>query len=531
MAIGKVNAYATVEGTPTDFGKMTVDAIDKYNAEEDKRAKAKAEKEAAKAKLTQEELKDLKSLDKYAPSGVYGIDDPALSAVAQYGDKLHEAKLKVKSGDMTSIEANYLAEQGNQAIAVLNQGAKYVQDKANEFSKNSKLYNPEFIDKDAMEGLLKNTISEVLPNGSLRFRYKDKDGEIVTSNPKEIADKVYDIPLAVNINEKLKGFKAVVEQDKIAKIQGGYIATETEKSNDLISNASAEAQGWISDKDTRATLWSQYERTLPEKARVGPKKDNFSEEQLTKLYNYANDYILNSYNKEKELTRIPTSGGGGGDGGKKEIFKPSTFDPSKSFIILRKEGEPVLFKDGTPMSYGKDASSQALKISDESPKAKAIDQIIVSNLDIYSANKVIGKAANALITDIVYDKRGKLVATGSYTDIKSTKAGFTQKTPEDDSITGGSIAPEERKTFTQPLGKSQVSAVLAKLKGKVITAPDGEDITIRNENDLKRAMGYKKPVARTGANIPSASNSKWIEAGWTQAQINQAVKSGKIKVQ
>lgn len=37
MAIGKVNAYATVEGTPTDFGKMTVDAIDRYNAEEQKK--------------------------------------------------------------------------------------------------------------------------------------------------------------------------------------------------------------------------------------------------------------------------------------------------------------------------------------------------------------------------------------------------------------------------------------------------------------------------------------------------------------
>jgi hypothetical protein len=507
MAIGKVNAYATVEGTPTDFGKMTVDAIDRYNAEEDKRARAKAEKEAAKAKATQEELKDLKSLDKYAPSGVYGIDDPALSATAQLADKLYEAKLQVQAGNMTSIQANHLAEKGNQAIAVLNQGAKYVQDKASEFSKNSKLYNPEFIDKDAMEGLLKNTISEVLPDGSLRFRYKDKDGEIITSNPKEIADKVYDIPLAVNINEKLKGFKAVVEQDKIAKIQGGYIATETEKSKDLISNASVEAQSWVSDKDTRATLWSQYERTLPEKDRVGPKKDDFSEEQLTKLYNYSNDYILNSYNKEKELTRIPTSGGGG-DGAKKEIFKPSTFDPSKSFTILREGGQPVLYKDGTAMSYGRDAASQGLKVSDESPKAKAENQIIVSNLNIYSAGKVIGKAANALITDIVYDKRGKLIATGSYTDIKTSKSGYKQSINVDEDVTTGSIGGEQRKTFIQPLGKSQVSAVLAKLRGKVITAPDGEDITIRNENDLKRAMGYKKPVAKASAKSNKVKTNK-----------------------
>ena len=500
MAIGKVNAYATVEGAPTDFGKMTVDAIDRYNAEEDKRARAKAEKEAAKAKLAQEELKSLKSLDKYAPSGVYGIDDPALSAVAQYGDKLYQAQLQVKAGDITSIEANRLAEKGNQAIAVLNQGAKYVQDKATEFSKNSKLYNTEFIDKDAMENLLKNTISEVLPDGSLRFRYKDKDGEIITSNPKEIADKVYDIPLAVNINEKLKGFKAVVEQDKIAKIQGGYIATETEKSNHLKSNASAEAQGWISDKDTRATLWSQYERTLPEKARVGPKKDDFSEEQLTKLYNYANDYILNSYNKEKELTRIPTSGGGGGDGDKKEKFKPITFNPVNSFFQLNEKGEPGKF------NYGKGARSQALTISDSSPKAKSENQIIISNLDVYAGKKVIGQAANALITDLVYDQAGRLVATGTYTDLKSTKAGFKQAVSETEDVTTGSTAPEEKNTFTQPLGKSQVSAVLSKLIGKVITSPDGEDITIRNENDLKRAMGYKKP---TGAPANKATTKKY----------------------
>jgi hypothetical protein len=38
-------------------------------------------------------------------------------------------------------------------------------------------------------------------------------------------------------------------------------------------------------------------------------------------------------------------------------------------------------------------------------------------------------------------------------------------------------------------------------------------------------------LAPASSNIPSASNSEWLQSGWKQSQINEAVKLGKIKVQ
>lgn len=86
---------------------------------------------------------------------------------------------------------------------------------------------------------------------------------------------------------------------------------------------------------------------------------------------------------------------------------------------------------------------------------------------------------------------------------------------------------EERKRFIQPVGESVISYIVNRLKsanngkGQVMNG-----VRITDENSLKQAMNYNE-----GSSVPTASNSEWISAGWTQSQINEAVKSGKIKVQ
>jgi hypothetical protein len=53
------------------------------------------------------------------------------------------------------------------------------------------------------------------------------------------------------------------------------------------------------------------------------------------------------------------------------------------------------------------------------------------------------------------------------------------------------------------------------------------------EREYQRLSGTPAPAATPAesSNIPSASNSQWLQNGWNQSQINEAVKLGKIKVQ
>jgi len=509
MAIGKVNAYATVEGTPTDFGKMTVDAIDKYNAQENKKVAAKA----AEAKEKAERRKEIKAFSGASISGNTTIDDVILPTVYSHGNLYAENVKKYEETGEIGYKLN--AEKIQSTVDLYKTVPTTFLSKLDEINKGvtDKKLNSSYA-KDALNfgrsiagGKMEVEFDENY-NPIAKVYETDEDGNLTGKMLKEVPVmgliKELNIPGYYSKEDTVKDFKA----NNQMVLNEFYNTANTMKTGEkkltpaLQSNIDYAAKSASLNDDAMAQLMID--------GGFGKKISNYTDDDRANVEKYYKNYLTNTFQNEvnKDYTRPAQPSGGGGDGSKKEIFKPSTFDPSKSFIILRKKGEPVLFKDGTPMSYGKDASSQALKISDESPKAKAIDQIIVSNLDIYSANKVIGKAANALITDIVYDKRGKLIATGSYTDIKSTKSGFSQKITDEDSMSGGAIGAEERKTFTQPLGKSQVSAVLSKLRGKTITAPDGEDITIRNENDLKRAMGYKKPVAKASAKSNKVKTNK-----------------------
>lgn len=53
------------------------------------------------------------------------------------------------------------------------------------------------------------------------------------------------------------------------------------------------------------------------------------------------------------------------------------------------------------------------------------------------------------------------------------------------------------------------------------------------KREYQRLSGTPAPAATPAesSNIPSASNSQWLQNGWNQSQINEAVKLGKIKVQ
>lgn len=482
MAIGKQGAYATVEGGVVDFGKMTSGAIDKYQTQQALQEKLKQEKAAAKAKAISDEVKNLRVMGKYTSSGMKEIDDPALLLTHQYANALGEIGAKVQTGESNSFDYNQMVSKADQALEVMNQAAKYARDRAaayTELADGNKL-NPELIAKpETIGSVMKDTVPVLNENGSITYNYKDADGNIFkTENPKEIIDKVFGNPvLKVELSTELKKVKDVLDQDKIAKQSGGFIVTQTEQSKRFLGGVSTSAVNLLGDRNIKAELWSDYQKSLPEDKRVGPKADGFSEKENQDLYNYTYNKILGYYPEEKSMTQLSKSGGGNDND--KTTFTPTTYDPSQSFG-----------------NYGKTANGLGISVSDASTKSK---QVILSSIPIGKASDNKGTISNALVTDVMYDDKGRMVANMTYVDWKSTKLTKEQKQKgltlmqtkgfddldaiADELGVSSATLAESRKTIVQPIGKAAQSKVLSKMG--------------LTDAQLKAKVGYSSTVKPT----------------------------------
>lgn len=354
MAIGKQGAYATVEGGVVDFGKITTEAIDKYQTQQALQEKLKQEKAAAKAKAISDEVKNLKVMGKYTSSGMKEIDDPALLLTHQYANALGEIGAKVQTGESNSFDYNQMVSKADQALEVMNQSAKYARERASAYTKLSdeNKLNPDFIKPDAIKNVMKDTVPVLNENGSTTYNYKDADGNIFkTENPNEIIDKVFGNPvLKVELNTEMKKIKDVLDQDKIARAGANFVVTQTEQSKRFLGGVSTSAANLLGDRNIKAELWSDYQRSLPAEKRVGPKADGFSEKENQDLYEYTNNKIIQMYPEEKSLANIPKSGGGGGGSDKdKDVRTLTTFKVppggvGKAYGISRnKKGEAVVY--------------------------------------------------------------------------------------------------------------------------------------------------------------------------------------------
>jgi hypothetical protein len=534
MAIGKVGAYATLEGGIVDYGKMAYGAIDDVIKDNAIKAKLAQDKAEAAAKAKADRLKDLKDLNVYNGSGYANIDNPAQSLVVQHRDRIYSLAKKLESNQISRVDYDNALSRGNQDIALLNTTATAIKEKVKTVTDKKDDYMPEFYNPEVFKGL-ENVRPAIDDKGITRYFYTDSStGDVKEySNPMDIVSDAFDkMPLKVNIIEKSKAFKDVHDQDEIERLKGGLFITTKEKGDSLLAAAKQESASWVSDYNTRANLWSQYQQTLPENQRTGPKKDNFTKDEIVTLQKFAEDQLLNMYPEYQKVQQVNQRTGGDGDKDKNQL-SVGTFDPSGSFTI--KTGN-------TELDYGVGALSDGLSLTDPTNKK---NEFVLKTLTLFEGGKKIGIASNPTIQNIVIDKQGRWVVEGSYVDTKSTtykakdgtifdildtaidkvprseQAAFIEKKKELElSMAQGA---EERKRFIQPVGESVVTYIINRLK-KDKAVINGVRIT--NQNTLKQAMNYNE-----GSSVPTASNSEWISAGWTQPQINEAVKSGKIKVQ
>ena len=118
------------------------------------------------------------------------------------------------------------------------------------------------------------------------------------------------------------------------------------------------------------------------------------------------------------------------------------------------------------------------------------------------------------------------------------KEGTGQKGPEIGDVQGSeSTSVVKQEDFVSSDIKNSGILSLA-----ILRMPNPDDPKGGNLKSVPQARAYYvkkyeqetgKPVAprASRSNVPSASNSAWLKSGWNQAQINEAVKLGKIKVQ
>jgi len=540
MAIGKVNAYATVEGGIVDYGKMAYGAIDDVLKDDAIQRKLAQDKAEAAAKAKTDRQKDIKAFSGVDVSGNMTIDDALLPAAKMYGDAYYENTNKyIATGDYR-YKAN--AEKIQKTVDIFKTVTPAFLTKMDEISKGvaDKKFNPNYasdainLGKSVSEGKIEVGLDENYNPVATIYKVGDDGkptGEILKKVPVMGLVKELQIPKYYDVNEDVKSFKA----NNIMALSEFYNASKTMKTGvkeltpTLIENINTMAESVSKNDDAMAQLMID--------AGLGKKISGYTDQDRAAVKKYYTDYLTNTFQKEVNKDYTQPRQDTDGDGTNKSTFSRNPYVPTETSFTYT--------DGGVTYNYGTGAKSQAIPISDPTNKK---EQVILSSLPIlYKNGKATAKATNVLVTDMVYDKKDRLVIRGTYVTKKSKtfkKADGNEIEMLVDSMMPPGLSPEdqnkwneaknelelqssqegeEREIVVEPVGNAVESQILAKLTGKQING-----VTITNIATLKQAMGYNK---NAGSSIPTASNSEWIKAGWTQSQINEAVKSGKIKVQ
>ena len=504
MAIGKVNAYATVEGGIVDYGKMAYGAIDDVLKDDAIQRKLAQDKAEAAAKAKADRQKDIKAFSGVDVSGNMTIDDALLPAAKMYGDAYYENTSKyIATGDYR-YKAN--AEKIQKTVDIFKTVTPAFLTKMDEISKGvtDKKFNPNYatdainFGKSVSEGKVEVGLDENYNPVATVYKVGDDGkptGEILKKVPVMGLVKELEIPKYYDVNEDVKLFKA----NNIMAITEFYNSAKTMKTGvkeltpTLIENINTMAESVSKNDDAMAQLMID--------AGLGKKISGYTDQDRAAVKKYYADYLTNTFQKEvnKDHTFAPVRDGDG-DGDKNKL-SVGTFDPSGSFTI--KTGN-------TELDYGAGALSDGLGLTDPTNKK---NEFVLKTLTLFEGGKKIGIASNPTIQNIVIDKQGRWVVEGSYVDTKSTTYKAKDGTVLDMLNTAIDRVPrseqkeflekkkelelsmaqgaEERKRFIQPVGESVISYIVNRLKsanngkGQVING-----VRITDENSLKQAMNY-----------------------------------------
>lgn len=519
MAIGKVNAYATVEAPKADFGAVAQLNIDNLvkSAKEDEQLKAA--KKAAEDKAKQEREKDLKLFPNVTATGATAVDTFYLEQSKkdfelsnQYKrdwieNSNYESKAKYESlvhhyGDMNSNLANFGAQ--------VTKFSERAGDGKSLYKKNAE-YGMNIV-KSMNENRLRISRDD---DGNVKFGiYKEEDGKMVLDKVVDQATYYRDInnPVPnIDIDLDAKATKGVYEKSLTETYSGMTKKGVKELSEDAKEKIYQDCLSKVNDDNFAYVAGDVYGVIAKDEF----KRSGFDKTEKEAIARKHADKIIGMFGKDvsKDTTFFaPKDGGGSGS----KTRTPLTFTTVTNADFYGNKDEQGNNLD----NYAINAKSGVLSgISGTDPKSA---KYIIPSFEKWSAKNKEGvsKPTGEIMTDYVvdkllYDSKGRPTVSGNYIDVKSTtyKAALldaTQrlmkqreelKSGETDSEINAKAAEElslnseaygiKRVNHVQQIGKVEEQDLIAYLvanKGKI------NGIKIKDVPSVKRAMGFNTKV-------------------------------------
>jgi hypothetical protein len=544
MAIGKVNAYATVEAPKADFGavaQMNIDNLVK-SVKEDEQAKAAQKVAADKAKG--DRAKDLGLFPELTATGTSSDDsyyfkkagadrDLYLSYKRDWEEnENYDSKAKAETLIGYYKDQNgQLAKQG--AIVTkfneLNGGEKLNTDYGDYWSNITQNQNVKYAQDE--NGVVYMGIYEEQEDGTRKLVDKVKHSDYMTAISNPI--KKRDIPNEMK-SESASFEKTLNESSANYTIHQGV----KKLSKEGLASIDSMAKGKMEDADFMFN-YMVSKGIAPDKNAYMKKFDDTKKADLAKMY--ATE-IKGMIGAETTIERkegwhgfAPDRGSGKGT----EYGDPTITNTTGgiNFGNLKKDtkGNEYLVND-----YSKDASSNLITGLVNKNKKPLIAGVV----DIYEGGKVVDKVANARIADILYDKRGKPIVKFEFATSKTT----TMSKPEQDTYmeefmrdnSGATIdqakaaldselelskqtSGEERDYHVQAIGPAQEARIAKDLKG---TSVNGVYFREGSVSELRRAAGFD-PKKVQGRVKEGEVRGRTVQGKETPAQRAARIASGK----
>jgi hypothetical protein len=317
--VGKVGTYAQVQPIQgPDFGGMVERQFDKIKAE-------KAAKEAAKAKAKKDEQ------DKVARLG--GLGDLKTTNINGFNKGLFDvySQMKNEYAEAESRGDYYAARKLKDSLSTLNNATDMAVNKMKFNEGEADKLDPDFYQRN--NNLLRsindgNTDIKYLGNGEMRLTvYEDPEKTKVlfeNMSPNEIVSKLdapYRFSLDGSVGEFTKNYKPSSIESKMKDGISTIKVSDVMNDPNVLSGIDKKASEMANDSTSLA--WYGKQKLSKYETDV----NKFSEEEKKEAKDYFKQRILESYEKEIDLT-IQQRGGRGGSGGK-DGFKtgtPSTYE-------------------------------------------------------------------------------------------------------------------------------------------------------------------------------------------------------------
>ena len=510
MAIGKVGSFATdkpVQDTVGDAMRYTEQMGFKYREEAEK----KKEKEDA-IKKANEAIPELKA--KTTPYSnrnafIYDTLDKLKTGMA-------EKQRLASSGKISQQESNLFKQNAMQTIDLLNQSSERITaQNANMAKLISEGKVADGFEKDALAlggAVDKNQMyPEVNPDGTLNVTVYDIDESgkkrvLDSGGLDKIGEVAYTPIRNVKFEDYLKTFRDTHPIDFEEKFVGNTKVGTKELTPRLASSINDYADALLADKDALAVAYKNATGNI--------KRDITDAKDIQAAKDYVIDYIKGSYNKELMVDEATQ---------RSELARQKAKDKKEEVVaqIEVVETPPVYAENGVvPMEGYKTVSVvggqpiQQISAFDKSGNPITMDTAFLNSYTV-TKNPTTGERA--------------IAAEITYPDYKS--AGYTKEEKLDIQSKLKSAKNQEEADLilskaTKPISyKTKVAYLTVKDASKYLKV--GNFKSVNELKDKARVFEEEQPKE---SNIPTYSKADLKANGWSDSQIQQAVKLGKIKV-